>query len=242
MARRQHADVIAHGWKIQPDFAETYNALIERSRPSLVSAPPVCAVFAALNACNVMYYRHMVSPQFAPISTDQSTKMTAPAPMRLMVKLVGLWKTTTRLRPSSPPKMIPTTSRRDLSRPCHLLLRLCLPSRHVTQPSFAVVLNLAPIKCRDPDREKEENSWVVAGAEEAARLSSRQTMTLWALSCLRFKVQRTTPDSETVSCSNFLHRSLSIFESDTYWGGYGSFCGRFIWQEGLPNTRYTTFT
>jgi phosphatidylserine decarboxylase len=62
MARRQHADVIAHGWKIQPDFAETYNALIERSRPSLVSAPPVCAVFAALNACNVMYYRHMVSP------------------------------------------------------------------------------------------------------------------------------------------------------------------------------------
>lgn len=24
-----------------PDFAETYNALIKRSRPSLVSAPPV---------------------------------------------------------------------------------------------------------------------------------------------------------------------------------------------------------
>ena len=39
-----------------------------------------------------------------------------------------------------------------------------------------------------------------------------------------------------------LHRSLIIFESDTYWVGYGSFCGRFIWQEGLPNTRHTTFT
>ena len=66
--------------------------------------------------CNVMYHRHMVSAQSAPISTDQSTKMTGSAPMRQMVKMVRLRKTTTSLSPSFPPRRIPTTSHRDLCR------------------------------------------------------------------------------------------------------------------------------
>ncbi len=38
---------------IRPDFVETYNALIKRSRPSLVSAPPVRIVSATIRApCN----------------------------------------------------------------------------------------------------------------------------------------------------------------------------------------------
>ena len=50
---------------IQPDFAETYNTLVKRSRPSLVSAPPVCIVSTTIRtSCNAqicaIYHRHEV--------------------------------------------------------------------------------------------------------------------------------------------------------------------------------------
>jgi hypothetical protein len=40
------------------------------------------------------------------------------------------------------------------------------PSRHITNPSILIIVVIAPIERCDPDREKEENFWVVSGAEE----------------------------------------------------------------------------
>jgi phosphatidylserine decarboxylase len=50
---------------IQPDFAETYNALIKRSRPSLVSAVPVRIVSTSIRAsCNARYVPYITDTRY----------------------------------------------------------------------------------------------------------------------------------------------------------------------------------
>lgn len=52
----------------QPNFTETYDALIKRSRPSLVSAPPVCivsVVSVTIRApCNARYVPYITDTRF----------------------------------------------------------------------------------------------------------------------------------------------------------------------------------
>jgi hypothetical protein len=70
-----------------PSFEETYKALIKRSRPSLVSAPPVrLSVLSQCHVTHPMYHRPEASAQSVLTRAGQNTKMMDSALTRGKVK------------------------------------------------------------------------------------------------------------------------------------------------------------
>jgi hypothetical protein len=159
-----------------PSFEETYKSLIRRSRPSLVSAPPVR--LSVLSECHVtygMYHRPEASVQSVLTRAGRSTKMTVSTLTRRKVKN-AMPKTTRTIprQPSPHSQLLPTWQRAP-----HLLL---------SQPSQPPLLG--------------GKGWEFSAdgkGRRAIRMSSMQKRTLWALSCSRLIVQPTSHGCETVS-------------------------------------------